>query len=151
MRTVALLMVVFMLAGTASFAAAQDIDPTVDQKFTPPAGENTSDVIPDWYQRFTVPEGVDDNNQEWAGVTQTDVQLNLLQSRRWNVQLALTSRDGDTGLPREEMWAGATFNITSRLSFGGAVGVGSEELGPGADWGEQEFEAGIRLQSAFKF
>lgn len=150
MRGFALLLAMFMTAGTVSFSAAQETVPEGDQRFTAPEGEEASDAIPDWYQRFSVPEAPG-QNQEWAGITQRDVQLSLLQSRRWNVQLALTSREGETGLPREEMWAGANFNVTSRLSFGGAVGVGSDELGPGIDFGQQKFEAGIRLQSAFKF
>lgn len=134
-----------MLAG-AQEAVSGDDPVAIASTETPVA----SDAVPDWYQRFSS----SDYRSEiagWTGNSETDVQLNLTPTNRWNLQLGLTSRDGDTGLPREEMWAGATFNITPRLSIGGSVGVGSEDLGPNSKWGEQEFETGIRLQSAFKF
>jgi len=150
MRSLALILASALVTGVFSLAAAQDVAGVDDPQFTAPSAPEATDAIPDWYQRFSVPEANADN-LEWAGVTETDVQFNLLNSRRWRLDLSLTSREGDTGLPREEMWAGASFNVTRRLSIGGSVGVGTDDLGPGAEWSEQEFEAGIRLQSAFKF
>jgi len=130
-------------------AAAQDVqdDPVAISSNDVPVA---ADVIPDWYQRFSTTD-LENGYEDWTGNSETDVQLNLSPTNRWNLQLGLTSREGQTGLPREEMRAGATFNITPRLSFGGSVSVGSDELGPDAKWGEQEVETGIRLQSAFKF
>lgn len=133
----------FSLAGAQT---AADDPVTLSSADVPVA----SDAIPDWYQRFSGSES-ETGLDVWTGTTETDVQLNFPSSPRWNLQLGLTSREGEIGVPREEMWAGATYNITSRLSIGGSVGVGSDELGPGAEWGEQRLETGIRLQSAFKF
>lgn len=133
-----------------SLAAAQDSassDPVAIASADVPVA---ADAIPDWYQRFSDSD-YENVVPEWTGRSETDVKIKLLESKRWNLQLALTSRDGDVGLPREEMWAGATFNITPRLSIGGAVGVGSDDLGLNAEWVQEEIETGIRLQSAFKF
>ena len=108
------------------------------------------DAVPDWYQRFSA----DDLTTEypaWSGTSQQDVNLKLGSSSRWNLQLGLSSRDGNSGLRREEMWAGATYNITSRLSIGGSVGVETENFAIDGDRANQQFEPGIRLQSAFKF
>lgn len=130
-------------------AIGQDVenDPAVISSADVPVA---SDAIPDWYQRFSTAD-LQNGIEDWTGQVENDVQFNLTPSARWNLQLGLTSRDNQVGLPREEMWAGATFNITPRLSFGGSVIVGSDELGPNAKWGDQELEAGIKLQSAFKF
>lgn len=148
MRLFALLFAAFLATALMS-VSAQDVQA---EESAGVAAPEASDPVPDWYQRFSAPVyGDKGENPDWAGISQSDVQVNLLRSRRWNVELALTSREGDTGLPREEVWAGASFNISPRLSIGGEVGVGSDDLGPGADWGTQEVETGIRLRSAFKF
>ena len=107
-------------------------------------------AVPDWYQRFTFREG-EAQRPVWNGVSEQDVQYNWNKGERWQLQLALTSREGDTGLAREEMEAGATFNITPRFSFGGSVRVGADDLDPRAVGNQQQIETGIRLKSAFKF
>lgn len=140
----------FLLTSAASLAAAQDSKNESPISISSTETPVASDAVPSWYQRFSGSDN-DNNFADWTGLTERDIRLNLTSNPRWNVNLGLTSRDGDTGLPREEMWAGATYNITSRLSIGGAVGLGGEDLGPGAKWGEQKLETGIRLQSAFKF
>lgn len=150
MRGLALILGTVLLTGAILPAAAQNAASEEASRLVPADAPSAIDAIPDWYQRFSSPEGVE-GNAPWTGYSQTDVQVDLLNGRRWNLELALRTREGDTGLPREELWAGASFNITSRLSIGGAVGVGTDNLGPGADWGTQEVETGIRLQSAYKF
>ena len=49
------------------------------------------------------------------------------------------------------MTAEANFLITPRISVGGEVRIGADELDNAAKWQEQQIEAGIRLRSAFKF
>lgn len=150
MRLAVLTFAAFLTTGAVSLAAADQAvgdDPVSLSSANVPVA---SDAIPDWYQRFSNAD-IDSSYDERTGNSESDIQLNLAATPRWNIQLGLTSREGETGLPREEVWAGATFNITSRLSIGGAVGVGGDELVPGSEWNEQQFETGIRLQSAFKF
>lgn len=150
MRVLTLIVAASLLTGVLMHASAQTVVDDDPARLVAPDTPQATEAIPDWYQRFSSPDGAE-SSAPWTGYSKTDVQVDLLRGRRWNLQLALTSREGDIGLPREEMWAGASFNITSRLSIGGAVGVGTDDLGPGANWGTQEVETGIRLQSAFKF
>ena len=153
MRVLTLIIAAGLMSGVATLAEAQTIAPSDQAKLTStktPQAADATDSIPDWYQRFSSTEG-SEGLPEWVASSEHDMQLSLIQNRRWNVQLAMKSREGEIGLPREEMWAGASFNITSRLSIGGAVSVGAEDLGPTAEWGAQEVQTGIRLQSAFKF
>ena len=150
MRLAVLTLAAIVTTGAVSLAAAQtsaDNDPIHISSAEVPVA---SDTIPDWYQRFSN-DDIENDYVVLNGSSKSNVQLRLAPSPRWNLQLGLTSREGETGLPREEMWAGATYNITSRLSIGGSVGVGGDSLGPGAEWGQQQVETGIRLQSAFKF
>jgi len=148
-RALMLTLGLFLATGSVSIAAAQNTSDSDPVRIASAEVPVASDAIPDWAQRFSTP----DSNESYdvvSGRLKTDVKLQT-SNPRWNVNLGLTSRDGNLGQPREEMWAGATYNITSRLSIGGSVGVGGEDLGPGAEWGEQRLETGIRLQSAFKF
>ena len=150
MRVVMLTFAAFLMTGALQLAGAQESaknDPVDISSSEIPVAV---DAIPDWYQRFS-PNDINEFYDGRTGASERDVQLNIPSSSRWNLQLGLTTREGETGQPREEMWAGATFNITSRLSIGGSVGIGSDDLGPGAEWGSQQVETGIRLQSAFKF
>ena len=49
------------------------------------------------------------------------------------------------------MMAEAEFRITPRISVGGELTIGADEINDTARWEDQEIEAGIRLRSAFKF
>lgn len=137
-----------LLIGTSA-ASAQDVEGS-DAPPLPVVSSSSSDAaIPDWYQRFTFREG-EAQRPVWTGASERDVQYNWNKGERWQLQLAVTSRDGDIGLAREEMEAGATFNITPRFSFGGSVRVGAEDLAPNGVL-EQQIETGVRLKSAYKF
>ncbi|MEL7129551.1 MAG: NtrZ family periplasmic regulatory protein [Pseudomonadota bacterium] len=151
MRARILILAGLLGIGAVAPVAAQSSE-SISQPELPVRTTADADVaVPEWYQRFTFRDGAD-NRQHIGGFTERDVELNWSQSQRLKLRLALTSRDGETGLPREEMSAGATFNITPRFSIGGALSFGAEDLTPGAgEWSEQQLETGIRLQSAFKF
>ena len=136
-----------LTVGTGA-AFAQDAEEARKLPITAPASSDAA--VPDWYQRFTFREG-EAQRPVWTGASEQDVQYNWNKGERWQLQLALTSRDGDTGLAREEMEAGATFNITPRFSFGGSVRLGADDLDPRAVGNQQQIETGIRLKSAFKF
>ena len=137
-----------LLAGSV-VAIAQDKEPQSDQPLPVVSTSSSDAAIPDWYQRFTFREG-EAKRPVWTGASERDVQYNWNKGERWQLQLAVTSRDGDIGLAREEMEAGATFNITPRFSFGGSVRLGAEDLAPNGV-SDQQIETGIRLKSAFKF
>lgn len=152
LRRVTLTLASILVTGTLSFAAAQVQEESTGPVTKVKADEvpPSPDAVPDWYQRFSTEE-LDRALPAWSGGTENDVQLQLKSGRRWNLQLGITTQDGDRGLRREEMWAGATYNITSRLSIGGAVGVESDGFAIDGERANQQFEPGIRLQSAYKF
>ncbi len=134
-------------SGVANAQTVENIDP---QQVPIVSSDGSDAAIPDWYQRFTFREG-DAQRPVWTGASERDVAYSWNKGERWQLQLSVTSREGDTGLPREEMQAGASFNITPRFSFGGSVSVGAEDLGPSGVGNPQQLETGIRLKSAFKF
>ncbi|MEO1406465.1 MAG: NtrZ family periplasmic regulatory protein [Pseudomonadota bacterium] len=152
MRTASLILLGFFLIGTALPAAAED---TFDAESRLPV-KTTADsdaAVPEWYQRFTFRDNLE-TRPAWTGSeADRDVEMTFVESRRWKLRLGLTTRDGRAGFAREEMSAGATFNITPRFSIGGAVSLGAEDFTPTGSkkLNDQELETGIRLQSAFKF
>ncbi|MEO1475872.1 MAG: NtrZ family periplasmic regulatory protein [Pseudomonadota bacterium] len=151
MRFAALILIGFFALGAVFSASAQgslDVESRLPVKTT----ADSDEAVPEWYQRFTFRDSLD-ARPAWTGSeADRDVEMTFIESRRWKLRLGLTTRDGQTGLPREEMRAGATFNITPRFSVGGAVSLGAEDFTPtGSKLSQQELETGIRLQSAFKF
>jgi len=150
MLSLGILMLAGLMASTLWTSAAYAQDDEAARPLPVVSSSGSDAAIPDWYQRFTFREG-EAQRPVWTGVSERDVSYNWNKGERWQLQLAVTSRDGDTGLPREEMEAGATFNITPRFSFGGSVSLGAEDLGPTGVGSQQQFETGIRLKSAFKF
>lgn len=71
---------------------------------------------------------------------------------KWGLTLDLTSRSSNDVLPREELSAGAYYQITPRFRFGGALSLNGDSIKSAAEgWREEEGEAGVRLESAFSF
>jgi len=71
---------------------------------------------------------------------------------KWGVSLDLTSRSGNAVLPKEELAAGAYYQVTPRLRFGGGLTLNGDSLLSAAQgWKEKAGEAGVRIESAFSF
>lgn len=115
-----------------------------------PSISETEQAQPDWFQQFTLSTN-DIESTAWQAEPSQSFSLAWVKGDRWSVSVDLTSRDERSPLPREEMSAGADFRITSRLSVGGELRIGADELDPTTSWQDQQIEAGIRLRSAFKF
>ncbi|MEM7492061.1 MAG: NtrZ family periplasmic regulatory protein [Pseudomonadota bacterium] len=115
-----------------------------------PTASETEQAQPDWYQQFTFDSSVSETPVWQVQPTKT-LKLGWLKGDRWDLTVDLTSRDEQSPLPREEMSAGANFFITPRLSVGGEVSFGANELEDTNAWQDQEMETGIRLRSALKF
>lgn len=115
-----------------------------------PSLSETDQAEPDWFERFNLDTpGIE--SALWETRPSQTFNLAWIKGDRWSLSLDLTSRDEDSPLPREEMLAEAEFRITPRLSLGGELTIGAEELDDTGQWDDQEIEAGIRLRSAFKF
>lgn len=104
----------------------------------------------EWYRQFAATKPAE-TKPSWQAEPTEDFSMRFGDERRWQLNLDKVSRIGITPLPREEMQAGATFRITPRLSVGGELSVGADELNDSQTWEDREVEAGIRLKSAFKF
>lgn len=118
-----------------------------------PTLSETEVAAPDWYRQFTIavpPSTIENNPAIQSGLTE-EFSFNFNEGRRWRFSIDLTTRPDDSVLPREEMSAGATFQITPRFSVGGDVSVGADELEDRRDWTGEDVETGVRLRSAFKF
>ena len=71
---------------------------------------------------------------------------------KWGITLDLTSRSSNDVLPREELSAGAYYQITPRFRFGGALSLNGDSIKSAAEgWREEDGEAGVRIESAFSF
>jgi len=142
-----LLMVsVATLCGLALPAMAQQDVPAMPA----PTISETDQAEPEWFQTFSF-NSAQLNSPIWQGQPSQTFNLAWIKGDRWSLSLDLTSRDQESPLPREEMLAEAEFRITPRISVGGELSIGAEELDDTRQWEDQEIEAGIRLRSAFKF
>ncbi len=115
-----------------------------------PTISETDQAEPDWFQKFSL-NGANLDSPIWQSSPARTFNLAWIKGDRWSLSLDLTSRDQASPLAREEMLAEAEFRITPRISVGGELTIGAEELDDTAQWEDQEIEAGIRLRSAFKF
>ena len=71
---------------------------------------------------------------------------------KWGITLDLTQRSSNDVLPREELSAGAYYQITPRFRFGGALSLNGDSIKSAAEgWREEDGEAGVRIESAFSF
>lgn len=144
MRTVIASLV--CLLGLPLLAQAQEAVPEMPV----PLVSETDAAKPEWFQRFTF-SSEDIESPVWQTQPSKDFSLTWREGDRWSLSVDLTSREGVTPLPREEMRAGADFRITPRISIGGELRIGADELDDTTRWQEQDIEAGIRLRSAFVF
>lgn len=148
-----LAIVASLIAVTTAFAPAAFADQSADGdalSIDAPTLSETKVAKADWYRQF-IDRGEPDTRPMWQAEPTDDISVTFDNDRRWALNLELLSRPTTSPLPREEMQAGATFRITPRLSIGGEVTVGAEELDDTSRWEDQDIEAGIRLKSAFKF
>ena len=140
----------FCAAALAMPALAQEAVDASPIELDAPKISETELATPEWFSSFTQYSGADES-PIWQARPERDVSLAWTKGQRWSLNIDLKQRDDESPLPREEMRAGATFRLTPRISVGGEVSVGAQELDDSAVWEEQQLETGIRLQSAFKF
>jgi hypothetical protein len=91
-----------------------------------------------------------------APIEKDQVELSWKPGAKWGITLDLTSRSDNQILPREEMSAGAYYQVTPRFRFGGGVTVKGDSLSssltnPRSDFKPDVAEATVRVESAFSF
>lgn len=147
---------VLALLGIAMLAAAPAVadgrNPSEAMSMGAPSLSETDQAEPDWFQSFTTTAAKNLTGvQLWETEPARDINLQWVKGDRWQLNIDVTTRSEGSPLPREEVSAGATFRLTPRITIGGAVSIGADELERESFWDDEELEAGIRLQSAFKF
>jgi hypothetical protein len=102
--------------------------------------------------RLTVNSGMERPVPSLAPIEKDQLGLTWRPGGKWGITLDLTSRAENSVLPREELSAGAYYQVTPRFRFGGGVSVGGDELASGREGpGREELDTGVRLESAFSF
>ena len=140
------------VAALAMPAVAQEAVPAPITQIDTPQLSDTKAGKVDWYRQFALTKPAD-ARPVWQAEPTEDLSMQFSGTTRWEFSLDKLSRPSSSlsPLPREEMQAGATFRVTPRLSVGGEVSVGAEDLNNVTQWEDRNVEAGIRLKSAFKF
>ena len=139
------------LAAIATCSALPAAAQTMPLDIGAPSPSETEEAEPDWYRQFTL-SSPSDEAPIWQAHPSKEVKLAWVKGDKWQLSVDLTSRPDGSPLPREEMRAGAEFRITPRISVGGTLSVGSNDIDESLQQFEgSEIETGIRLRSAFKF
>lgn len=94
-----------------------------------------------------------------APIQKDELALSWQPASKWGLTLDLTSRSQNDFLPREEVTAGVTYQVTPRFRFGGGVTVRGDSLAQSlSSPGTTNFsnakdgaEASVRIESAFSF
>ena len=105
---------------------------------------------PAWYETFTLEAG-ESIQPSGVELDEEAISLNWAGEGRWSVNLDVISRTSSLPILQEEMKAGASYNFTPRFSVGGALSVETNEADKAIQWTEQELNAGVRLETSFKF
>lgn len=153
MRVYVALLSALMLPGLA-LAQSDEVRPP-EIPFEDAVGYDADAHAPEWYRTFTLSD-LDTFNSVVRASPINDFGMEWQQGERWTFNVRMRQRiiDGqltETDQPAEEMTAGASFNLTPRISVGGAISVGSEQIQGGQPIQGQDVDAGVRLRSAFKF
>lgn len=87
-----------------------------------------------------------------APIESDQLQLAWRPGGKWGITLDLTNREPNEILPREELAAGAYYQLTPRFRLGGGLTLNGDSLSSAAQgWKQKEGEAGVRIESAFSF
>lgn len=102
--------------------------------------------------RLSINRGQDRSGLPIAPIETGQLALAWRPAGKWGISLDLTSRSPNEVLPREELSAGAYYQISPRFRFGGGVTLNGDNLGEAAEgWTRKTGEAGVRIESAFSF
>jgi hypothetical protein len=104
-----------------------------------------------WYERFTYNHGPSEQTAA-IGQTERTAQEAWTAGRRWGVTVNLRNaeRSVTAPAPGDETAVGAYYQFTPSVRVGGQVSFGQRDpLSPARR--DEEAEAGVRLESAFRF
>jgi hypothetical protein len=139
---------VTVLAALGAWAALPATAQSEPVELSAPKASETEKAAPEWYRQFTL-NSPSEQTPIWQGAPSKQVKLAWIEGEKWQLSVDLTSRPDGSPLAREEMRAGADFRITPRISVGGVLTLGANDVDQSLQ--SEEIETGIRLRSAFKF
>lgn len=105
---------------------------------------------------FGFSKGTDSPAIPLGPIEQDQLELSWKPGGKWGITLDLTSRSNNEILPREELAAGAYYQVTPRFRFGGGVTVKGDALSsslsdPRTNFKDEVSETSVRVESAFSF
>lgn len=107
-----------------------------------------------WYERFTYSAGATDAAPSWSSVNPRDPNAPLA-SARWGMTVNVGEEDrlrtATSITPRTEAAIGAFYRFSPRVRVGGRVSVAPQPVPAGAANRPTEENAGVKLESAFRF
>jgi len=161
MRLAAYILCLAVSFATApAFAQAQKDDPTSPQSL---AGQSlagqaaqTETELNAESQRLNLGLGFNKGTERpllpLAPIEKDQLELSWKPGGKWGITLDLTSRSDNDILPREELAAGLSYQLTPRFRFGGGVTVKGDSLSRATTNFQNEVsETSVRVESAFSF
>ena len=104
-----------------------------------------------YLDRFTINSTSDRPVAGLAPIEKDQLDFAWRPGGKWGLTIDLTPRAPNNVLPREELQAGAYYQVTPRFRFGGGVMLKGDSLGSPDSWKTEQPDAGVRLSSAFSF
>jgi opacity protein-like surface antigen len=110
-----------------------------------------------WYERFTTTHGLSDAQKSWMPAENSE--LKIKAGNRWGVMIDVRAADRTRVLEKGDGGAalGAFYDFNSRFRVGGRLQVrdsatpGLQQPLNGRTKDASDTEAGVKLESAFKF
>ena len=105
---------------------------------------------------FGFSKGTESSPLPFGPIEKDQLELSWKPGGKWGITLDLTSRSDNQILPREELAAGAYYQVTPRFRFGGGVTVKGDALSsslsqPGVHFKDEVSDTSVRVESAFSF
>lgn len=100
---------------------------------------------------FSINSGVERPVPGLAPIERGQLDFAWRPGGKWGLTLDFTTRAQNDVLPREELQAGAYYQVTPRFRFGGGVMLKGDSIASPEGWKQEQPDAGVRLSSAFSF
>jgi hypothetical protein len=104
-----------------------------------------------YLDRFTINSGTERPVDGMAPIEKNQLDFSWRPGGKWGLTIDLTTRQQNAVLPREELQAGAYYQVTPRFRFGGGLMLKGDSIGSPEGWKAEQPDAGVRLSSAFSF
>ena len=144
---------VFFALGAAGQAVAAPEDMPMTALVVPVKASEESP----WFQKFTFGSGYSNDSNGWSSGAVSGDSKNMrvvTEGRRWGMSLAVRDKKDWAPLSqsdaRDKVSAGAFYNLTPRVRFGGEMTLESRGANPGMNR-DSAVEPGVKIGSAFRF